>query len=93
MRQNVFLLAGICLCVYFSWHAIQGSRSIIRLMQINSRIETMSLRHGSLAAARRELETNVAMMRPGSLDRDLAEERARVVLGYKGKNDLVVLRN
>lgn len=93
VRENLISLIGICLCLYFTYHAVQGNRSFMRLFALNSQIETMSQEEQILSGQRTLLEEKVAMMRPGSLNRDLLEERARVVLGYKNENDVVILRN
>jgi len=63
------------------------------MMSLKSQIETMSSERDKLAVERESLEQRVSMMRPGSLDRDLLEERARVVLGYKNQNEMIILGN
>ncbi len=93
LRQNLISLIGMCLVLYFTYHAIYGSRSLMRMFMLKSQIETMSQERDNLAAERVALEQKVTMMRPGSLNRDLLEERARVVLGYKKENDLIILGN
>ncbi len=93
IRENLISLIGMCLCLYFTYHAVQGNRSLMRMMSLKSQIETMSRDHEKLSSEREALETKVTMMRPGSLNRDLLEERARVVLGYKNENDVVILGN
>lgn len=65
----------------------------MRMFSLKSQIETMSQERDDLAAERVALEQKVTMMRPGSLNPDLLEERARVVLGYKKENDLIILGN
>lgn len=93
IRENLISLIGMCLVLYFTYHAIYGSRSLMQMMSLKSQIETMSLERDKLASERTALEQRVSMMRPGSLDRDLLEERARVVLGYKNENDMIILGN
>ncbi|MBP7722099.1 MAG: septum formation initiator family protein [Alphaproteobacteria bacterium] len=93
IRENLISLIGMCLVLYFTYHAIYGSRSLMQMMSLKSQIETMSSERDKLAAERESLEQRVSMMRPGSLDRDLLEERARVVLGYKNQNEMIILGN
>lgn len=93
IRQNLITIIGICLCVYFTYHTLQGNRSALRLMTLNTTIDTMSLKNDKLSADREALEHKVAMMRPGTVSKDLLEERARVVLGYKYEDEIAILRN
>ena len=79
--------------MYFTYHAVYGNRSLMRMVSINSQIETLSSERDNLIREREALEEKVGMMRPGSLNKDLLEERARAVLGYKSENDIVILGN
>lgn len=93
IRENLISLIGMCLVLYFTYHAIYGSRSLMQMISLKSQIETMSSERDRLTSERESLEQRVSMMRPGSLDRDLLEERARVVLGYKSENEMIILGN
>ena len=93
IRQNLITVIGICLCVYFSYHTLQGNRSALRLMTLNNTIATLSLQNDNLEQDRIALEQKVAMMRPGTVSKDLLEERARVVLGYKYEDEIAIMRN
>src|SRR5262245_50890563 len=93
VRENLISLIGLCLCLYFAYHAISGNRSLMRMMTLRSQIETLTAERDMLTVERVALEEKVSMMRPGSLNKDLLEERARVVLGYKNENDVVILGN
>src|SRR5690349_10556020 len=93
IRENLLSLIGMCLCLYFTYHAVSGNRSLMRMITLKSQIETMSEQRDNLNQQREALEEKVVMMRPGSLNKDLLEERARVVLGYKSENDVVILGN
>lgn len=93
IRENLISLIGMCLCLYFTYHALSGSRSLMQMVTLKSQIETTKQERDILQIERKALEKKVSMMRPGSLDKDLLEERVRVVLGYKDENDLVILRN
>lgn len=81
--------------MYFSYHLIQGERSYMRYISLNQTVQTMEKQASDLQTKRKELETRVAMMRPGSINRDLLEERARVVLGFRrdGEKDVLMTTN
>jgi len=46
---------------------------------------------GDLKAERTHWERRIALLRSDQIDRDLLEERARVMLGRVHKNDLVII--
>jgi len=91
LKNNLFVFIGVCLCLYFSFHAFQGDRGALALVSTNSQIETLSSQSDKLKAERQALEQKVSMMRPGSVDRDLLEERVRATLGYKYDDEYAVL--
>ncbi|WP_435641816.1 FtsB family cell division protein [Micavibrio aeruginosavorus] len=81
-QRNVLGIIGICLTLYFSYHLVQGERSIIRLMTLEQSIAKTTMKVEKTTVQRVELEARVTRLRPGSLDPDLLEERARAVLGF-----------
>ena len=89
------LIATICmiLCLYFSYHILNGERGILRVVALEKKIETLSQKHTSLTAEKSILERKVTMMRPGSVDKDLLEERVRLTLGYRYDNEYSILSN
>ena len=92
-RENIFSLIGVCLCMYFSYHAILGNRSLVKLYSVEKQIETLSQDNTTLAFTKDSLQNKVQMMRPGSVDKDLLEERVRLALGYRSSDELVILSN
>ena len=95
VRKNLVTLIGMGLFMYFSYHLVQGERSYIRYLSLNQNVATLEQDAENLHKERQGLETKVAMMRPGSINRDLLEERARVVLGFRreGEKDLLTTPN
>lgn len=92
VRHNLVAVIGVCLTVYFAYHAILGERSALRLMAINHAVERVSEDVEHLHRDRVALESRVAKMRPGQVDRDLLEERARLVLGFRRPDEKVWLQ-
>ena len=91
IRQNLIFMIGLCLTAYFSYHLIQGKRSYLHLMSLNSSISNMADEYKILKSERKIIEEKVVMMRPGMIDRDLLEERARLVLGYRHPDEKTIL--
>ncbi|HPF79086.1 MAG TPA: septum formation initiator family protein [Alphaproteobacteria bacterium] len=93
LRRNMLAVIGLCLSVYFSYHLIAGQRGYFRLMTLENKIASVSHEYEGLKEERQEIEKKVVMMRPGSIDRDLLEERARHVLGYRRGDEVILLQN
>lgn len=91
VRRNILTIVGLCLCAYFAWHVIGGERSLSRLMILERQIEQTEHTLAATRAEREALEMRVARLRPGSIDPDLLEERARVLLGYVRPDEHIVI--
>jgi cell division protein FtsB len=92
-RRNILAVIGLCLSFYFCYHLIAGQRGYIRMLSLNNQIERAEDSYAKLIDEREAIEKHVVMMRPGSIDRDLLEERARHVLGFRHKDELVILQS
>lgn len=91
LRRNLFSVIGACLCVYFSYHLMAGHRSWPRLITLERQTARVEAEYAALKSEREALEERVAMLRPGSINRDLLEERARAVLGYRRADEAVLV--
>ena len=92
-RRNLLAVIGVCLSIYFCYHLIAGQRGYFSLIYLNNQVERMQTDYAALNEKRVAVEKRVVMMRPGSIDRDLLEERARHVLGFRHKDELILLQN
>ncbi len=95
IRQRARYTAGplliACVVAYFGYHAIQGRRGVVAWLQLSQQIEQT---RGALVLSRveeRRLGHRVALFRSESLDPDLLDERARVVLNLAHPDDLVIV--
>ena len=92
IRGNLLVIIGVTLALYFSYHIGFGERSYLRLMALENAETNLSAQYDQLHAQRVALEEKVVRLRPGSLDPDLLEERARYVLGYVRPDEKVILQ-
>jgi cell division protein FtsB len=76
---------------YFVHHAHSGARGLEAKQQFKIRVYEINRELDTLKAERSSWERRVALLRSDQIDRDLLEERARVVLGRVHRNDLVVI--
>jgi cell division protein FtsB len=88
LRRNWLLLVGVSLCVYFSYFLVQGDRSYTRLMGMKIAVERETKALSAMTDDRMKLEQKVTMLRPGSINPDYLEERARIMLGYRAPDDM-----
>jgi cell division protein FtsB len=76
---------------YFVHHAHTGKHGLEakRLFKMQSREIAAEL--ADVQTERKEWEHRIALLRSDQIDRDLLEERARIMLGRVHRNDLVII--
>lgn len=79
---------GVLICSYFMYHTVHGNRSFGTLMGLCAENAALELSLQSAVSTREALEYKVIAMRPGHLTRDLLEQRAREVLGYRAADEI-----
>lgn len=89
-RQILAPFVGVCLAAYFGYHAIQGDRGIVTWLQLSQRIERVQAAIAASREVEHRLAHRVALLRPGNLDRDLLDERARAVLNLIHPDDRII---
>lgn len=89
-HQVIGPLMGAALMSYFAYHAVQGDRGLIAWWNLRYEIEKTNFEMAEVTAEKQALEHRVSLLRPGSLDRDMLEERARLMLGAVNPDDLIV---
>lgn len=93
IRKNILAIVGLCLSLYFSYHLVAGHRGYYSLVNLEREITVLTAKYAALEAEREVVERKVKMMRPGSVDRDLLEERARHVLGYQRSDEVALIHS
>jgi cell division protein FtsB len=93
LAQVIWPMAGACMAGYFVYHAVEGDRGILAWMQVNQQIKTAQAELDDSDSQRTAMEQRVALLSNSSLDLDMLEERARVMLNYAHPDDLVIFVN
>jgi len=75
---------------YFGVHYVQGDRGLIAYLRLSEQVASAEQRLAVLRSERERVEHRVGLLKPDRLNRDLLEERARAVLGYAAKNEVVL---
>lgn len=91
VRLIVPALAALFLA-YFGFHVVNGSfglraKDVFEAEKI--KLETTLVAE---TARREALERRIALLRDGSIERDMLDEQVRRALNYSGPNDVVILR-
>ena len=90
LRQVMVPLTGAMLLAYFGYHALEGDRGLIAWWNLRHQIEQTDITLAEVTAEKQALERRVSLLRPDSLDRDMLEERARIMLGFVHPRDRIV---
>ena len=83
-------LLGACVAGYFIYHAVQGDRGILAWLRVNQQLEAAHHELAQSAAERTALERRVSLLSNSSLDLDMLEERARIMLNFSHPDDVVI---
>lgn len=90
-RHIIGPVLGISAITYFGYHVIHGDRGLMAWWKLRQHIETANLSLTDIKTKRETLERRVRLLYPESLDPDMLEERARVMLNYGYIDDIVAL--
>ena len=83
-----FLL--VLMVAYFGVSFVQGDRGLLAWIRLNDEIAVANADLGELRAERRRMEHRTQLLRPDALDLDMLDERARALLGFSHKDEIVV---
>jgi cell division protein FtsB len=83
-------LLGACVAGYFIYHAVQGDRGILAWLRVTQQLEAAQVELAKSGTDRATLEQRVALLNNSSLDLDMLEERARIMLNFSDPDDVVI---
>jgi cell division protein FtsB len=86
----VFGLVLIALMAYLTFAAIQGEHGLFRLFQIEAQEKKLVAELDALRAEREALATRTRQLSTHSLDLEMLDERARLVLGLARPDEIIV---
>ena len=76
---------------YLGYHAIQGNYGLLAFNELETELQELALKAAEVSAERGLLESRVARLRRDNLDPELLDERARAVLGFTRREEIVIL--
>jgi cell division protein FtsB len=89
-RDVVGPVLGFCIVGYFAYHSVEGDRGLTAFVRLNERIAEARGQLDELRGERQAIERRVKHLRSDSLDADLLEERARMILNYGRPDEIVI---
>jgi len=90
-RQIWVTVFGALVLAYFSYHMIQGNHGVIALLALRDNVAAAETLAAETSAERQRVLRQVTLLRPDNLDPDMLEERARVMLNYVNRDDIVIV--
>ena len=92
-RYVIGPVLGICAVGYFAFHVVHGDRGLIAWWNIKQQVSAAKQALAVTQGERETLERRVQLMEPGTLDPDMIEERARLMLNYGYADEIVILED
>ena len=84
-------MLGLGALAYLGYHLFEGDRGLKASWSVEQRLAKADVERKALMAERQRLEGRVGLLREGSLDRDMLDERLRQMLNLVQPNDVVIL--
>lgn len=91
LRNSGFWIICCLMIVYFAFHAVNGERGLLKYLYLRQEISDAQKIAQDYQKQKDKLEDKVKHLSNASLDLDLLEERARVVLNFASEEDFVIL--
>ncbi|MBR2033445.1 MAG: septum formation initiator family protein [Alphaproteobacteria bacterium] len=85
-----WLICGIAV-FYFAFHTVNGERGLLKYLYLRQEILQAQKVAAEYSQQKHDLEVKVRHLSNGSLDLDLLEERARIVLNLADNDDFIIL--
>ena len=91
IKNSGLWLIGAFLMIYFAFHAVNGERGLLKYLYLRQEISEARKIAAEYDRQKSRLEEKVKHLSNASLDLDLLEERARIVLNLAGRDEFIIL--
>ena len=75
---------------YFGYHLVNGDRGLLAMVHLQRENQIADQNLAEAETTRKIWEQRVSELRNQSLDPDMLDERARILLNYARKDDIIV---
>lgn len=76
---------------YLCFHAVSGDRGMVAWFKANRQLDALQTELAEVREKRELISTHVDLLSGPQIDGDMLDEQARKVLGFAGRNEVVVL--
>ncbi|MEC7488462.1 MAG: septum formation initiator family protein [Pseudomonadota bacterium] len=90
-RRMIFPIVGALFVCYFLVQAFQGDRGIIAWMHLQKQVNSAKQTLNETKMVRRKFEHHIELLRTAHLDRDMLDERTRVMTGLMKSDEFIVI--
>jgi cell division protein FtsB len=87
---GLYILAALFIG-YFGVNAYTGKNGINARQGLNQQIDELQRELGRVKAEREQWERRVALLRSNSIDPDMLDEQARLLLNYVDPHDITIM--
>lgn len=89
-QGSVVLSVGLGTAIlYLGAHAVTGRQGLVAYVDLQAQERVLEQRVTDLATEESQLEARAERLRPGHIDRDYLEERARITLAAGDSEEIV----
>jgi cell division protein FtsB len=75
---------------YFGYHLVNGERGLLSMARLEREVQFANQNLAEAETAKKIWERRVSELRNQSLDPDMLDERARALLNFARKDDIIV---
>lgn len=90
VRRLFMPLLAACFLSYFAYHSFNGSFGVWAMERLEADLARLTAERDRIKAEHAALEARVASVRPGSLDADVIDMKARDALNFMRIDEVVV---
>jgi cell division protein FtsB len=90
VRQLLTPLLFAAVFGYFGYHIVNGDRGLLAMIHLQNEVRTAQQNLVETRATLRIWENRVSLLRTGSLDPDMLDERARALLHVARPDEVVI---
>jgi cell division protein FtsB len=75
---------------YFGYHLVNGERGLLSMARLEREVQIANQNLAEAETAKKIWERRVSELRNQSLDPDMLDERARALLNFARKDDIII---
>jgi cell division protein FtsB len=75
---------------YFGYHLVNGERGLLSMARLEREVQIANQNFAEAETAKKIWERRVSELRNQSLDPDMLDERARALLNFARKDDIII---